>query len=142
MRGEIVKLVEIVNRRSAATERKITALRKMQAHQCEAVRRLDIAVVLCESQLRRLGPFETGTASALQLQDSAIEGKGVEERLQDLRKNQSKFYAKLRLTSTQIQLYCSALAGLRRKVEYLRDREKSVRRLSLRREFARECAII
>ena len=140
MRAEIAKLVEIVNRRRAATERRISALRKTQARQYDAIRHLEIAVDLYESQLRRLGSFETGTANALQLQDLANEGKGAEERLQELRRNQGKLHAEFRQTSTQIQSYCSALAGLRRKADYLCDREKQVRRLTLRRQFTRECA--
>lgn len=140
MSADIFDIVDVVDRRATAIERKITALCKQQSVRRLAIEKLELACELWARRMREMDLAGSGATTAVCLQEMSQDGREYERTLQDLRTQLSGLRTDEARARLQRKAYCDTLLGLRRKAEYMRDRQAQQLRKEARRQFAREIA--
>lgn len=138
MTANIIDIAKVVDRQAATVERKLLALRKEQARRMHAIRQLEQACLACTVRMQQMVSTGNGAVTVQMLINSSQDAKLCESTLRELRKNMLELNAELVQIAAQRKTYCNTLLALRRKADYMRDRDAKEMRKAARRQQARE----
>lgn len=140
MSADIFDIANVIDRRATGVERKLTSLCKQQKVRRLAIQQLELACEFRERRMRVPHLSGGGATTASYLQERSQDARETERTLQDLRTRLSSLRADEEKARLKRKAYCDTLVGLRRKAEYMRDRQAQQLRKETRRQFARDIA--
>ena len=131
-----VNIVDILDRRLVVTEQKLIASRRVQANRLEAIRRLELERKEHQSLMQYLWPTDSDPITVELMWNASQDGRHHDRVLKKLRAIDSHFRLELEQITEKQAFYRRTLAGIRHRVDFIRDRQKSEERRALRRRLA------